>query len=208
MRMASRVLWPYRWTALQPYEKTQTRMEQYALHVAQGIAQDQLWFLSHIPVYTQGRSMPQCVGAELQGIPVCRSSRGGDITYHGPEQRMIYPILALKDRGLRVFAYLDLLEQWIITCLYSWGVIATQDPQRRGVWVGPNKVCALGLAVKQGVAFHGMALNVYAAPQSFAAITPCGLEGPFGVISLQELGLMLSLQEVDYVLWKHCPFIA
>lgn len=198
----------HRWSALQPYESTQARMEHYVVHVAQGIAQDHLWFLSHTPVYTLGRSLSHLLNAELQGVPMCLSSRGGDITYHGPEQRMIYPIIAMRDRGIRLLAYLDMLEQWIIACLYSWGVNATQDPKRRGVWVGQNKICALGVAVKQGVAFHGMALNVYAAPNAFAAITPCGIEGPFGVTSLEELGLKMSLETVDRTLWKYCPFIA
>jgi lipoyl(octanoyl) transferase len=207
MLSISRRLWVNRWSALQPYESTHVRMEQCALHVAQGISQENLWLLSHSSVYTVGRSLSHLRKRALQGIPVCHSSRGGDITYHGPEQRMIYPIIAIRDRGIPLVTYLDVLEQWIIACLESWGVKAIQDPRRRGVWVGSNKICALGIAVKQGIAFHGMALNIYEAPSSFGAIIPCGIEGPFGITSLEALGVRVSLEEVDRTLWQHCPFM-
>ena len=206
MQSVSREVWAHRWSALQSYERTQACMEQCALHIAQGRAQDQVWFLNHSPVYTVGRSIGP-LEDQLHGISVCCSSRGGDITYHGPEQRMIYPIISLKDREISMLMYLDILEYWVITCLDRWGVKATQDSARRGVWVGLNKICALGIAVKQGVAFHGVALNVYAATRAFSAITPCGIQGPYGVVSLEELGVNLSLEAVDRALWTCCPFI-
>ena len=200
-------VWGYRWSDLQPYELTHIRMEQYALHVAQGIGQENVWFLSHPPVYTQGRGVSEGLdGNTVQGIPVFQASRGGDITYHGPEQRMVYPIIALQRRALSISVYLDMLEEWIIRCLQHWGVSALQDPKRRGVWVGTKKICALGIAVKRGIALHGLSLNVYAASKAFSAITPCGITGSFGVTSLEELGVNVSLEEVDHILWTYRPF--
>lgn len=183
---------------------------QHAL-VAQRIADeigDTLVFTEHDPVYTLGLR----AGAERhlvwsaadlsrEGIAVVKTNRGGDITYHGPGQVVGYPIMSLvthKD----LHAYLRFLEQVLINAVGSLGLAATRRPGLTGIWLGPRKVAALGVAVKRWVAYHGFALNVNAHLPHFAGIIPCGIDAREGsVTSLQaELGRPVDLAEVKTVL--------
>ena len=195
----------YRWHSPQGYKKILDSMMIYAQDVALERACEALWLLSHRPVYTLGANAPLPLLQDLD-IPVYRTGRGGLITFHGPEQRMIYPFIHIKYRGLTVFSYLNTLEQWIIDLLKTVGIQGKQVTERRGVWIGDEKICALGIQIKHNVAFHGMALNLYTPSHAFLSITPCGLDQNFGITSLEQWGVHFHQGEIDTLIWKNCPF--
>lgn len=144
---------------------------------------DLVLMLEHPPVFTLGKRggresllVPEEVLAAA-GIPVVQVERGGFITYHGPGQLVIYPIVQLEGSGLRVVDMVERLEAAAIRTCGAWGIRAERNPLNRGVWVGPKKIASIGIAVRRGVTFHGMALNVAMDLTHFCWIQPCGLEG-------------------------------
>jgi lipoate-protein ligase B len=146
------------------------------------IRQGIVLLLEHFPVYTVGR------GRDLKnlnvsrrflrriGIPVISVERGGDITYHGPGQIVVYPILDLKHLGLGVHQYIALLEQVMVSTAAEWGIAAKGGTEKRGVWCDDRKLGSLGISVSRGISFHGMALNVNVSLTPFQWIHPCGLQ--------------------------------
>jgi lipoate-protein ligase B len=140
-------------------------------------------FLEHPPVFTLGRRgglenlkvSPRFL--ERRGIPVVRTERGGDITYHGPGQLVVYPILDLGRAGLGVADYVNALEEVLILAASEWGVQAGRNRMNRGVWIGSRKLASVGIRVRRGISFHGMALNVNLRLEPFSWIRPCGLVG-------------------------------
>lgn len=168
-----------------------------------GAAADTLLLLTHPPVYTAGRHAD--LAAHLTGlrpdIPVVRIDRGGDVTYHGPGQVVAYPILRLaRRRGVR--AYVTALEEAMIVTVGSYGVRAARRPGLPGVWVGRDKIGAVGVRVSEGVTKHGLALNVAPDLADYAGIVPCGIRDG-GVTSLAALGVDASLEEVRQRLAGH-----
>jgi len=152
-----------------------------------------LLLVEHDPVITvsRRRSAPGNLLADAQtlarlGIDVQPTDRGGDVTYHGPGQLVAYPILRLADLGLNVGRYMRLLEEVVIDTLTHWHVPAQRDPRATGVWIGTDKICAMGIRVRRNVTLHGLALNVDPDMSHFETIVPCGLCGR-GVTSLQTL---------------------
>ncbi len=148
-----------------------------------GLLPDLLLFLEHPHVFTLGRRgnrshllVPQEV-LDLKELPLFHIERGGDITYHGPGQLVVYPIFDLKGYGYRVVKYIDQLEEVIIRTLDSFGINGKRDPLNRGVWVGKDKIASVGVAVKRWVSFHGLALNYETDLSYFDLINPCGLQG-------------------------------
>jgi lipoate-protein ligase B len=119
-------------------------------------------------------------------MDVCQTTRGGDVTYHGPGQLVGYPIVHLGERGLRVLSYVTALEEVLIRVLAAWGIAAGRDPRNRGVWVGNDKIAALGIRVSRQVAMHGFALNVNTRLSDYDALVPCGIRDA-GVTSMQHL---------------------
>jgi lipoyl(octanoyl) transferase len=150
---------------------------------------DELWLLEHPAVYTvgQGASLPPVVNA----IPVVKTDRGGDITYHGPGQMVIYTLVDLARRGIKVKRFVWLLEQAVIDLL---GPRADRKPGAPGVYVGGAKIAALGIRVLRGRAYHGVALNVDMNLSPFAAIDPCGYPG-LRVTQMRDLWFDLSVAE-------------
>ncbi|MDX9868027.1 MAG: lipoyl(octanoyl) transferase LipB [Kiritimatiellia bacterium] len=153
---------------------------------------DTLLLLEHRPVYTLGRgaaaahvlySEERLREAGIERVP---TTRGGDVTYHGPGQLVGYPILHLGDAGLRVLEYVTALEETLIRAVADFGIIAARDPRNRGVWVGNAKLAALGIRVARQVAMHGFALNVAPRLDDYRGIVACGLTDA-GVTSLQRL---------------------
>ena len=144
-------------------------------------ASEEIWLTEHDPVYTLGQGAPQ--RAVANGIPVVRSDRGGDITYHGPGQVVLYPLLHLAERGIKVKRYVWLLEQCAIDLVG--GVRRAGAP---GVYIGGAKIAALGIRVVRGRAYHGLSLNVDMDLSPFAAIDPCGYPG-LQVTQMKDLGL-------------------
>ncbi len=168
----------------------------------EGTLLDTLITLEHPPVLTLGRKanrMNIVAPAELlhsQGIAVFPSTRGGDVTYHGPGQLVGYPILGLRQLGLGASSYVHGLERVIIDLLRQLGLEARQDPRYVGVWVGDEKVAAIGVAISRGITTHGFALNVDPNLSHFGLINPCGITDR-GVTSLARLlGRPIGIDEV------------
>lgn len=190
------------------YEDAWRRQDALVAQRLAGDVGDTLVLTEHEPVFTIGLR----AGAEKhlvwddaqlgrEGIAVVKTNRGGDITYHGPGQVVGYPIVSLATRK-DLHAYLRFLEQVLINAIGSLGLAATRRPGLTGIWLGPRKVAALGVAVKRWVAYHGFALNVNAHLPHFAGIVPCGIDAREGTVtSLQaELGRALDLAEVKAVI--------
>lgn len=140
-------------------------------------------FLEHAPVFTLGRrggtehvTVPRGM-LRRSGIPVVQTDRGGTITYHGPGQIVMYPIVSLREASLRVVEFVGLLEEVMIRTAARWDVPAGRDPRNRGAWVGNGKLGSIGLAVSRGVSWHGIAFNVNLDLEPFSWIDPCGLNG-------------------------------
>lgn len=137
----------------------------------------ELWVVEHPPVYTQGQAgKPEHLLAPNQ-IPVVQTDRGGQITYHGPGQMVIYVLISLREAGLGVRALVSAMELSVINLLADYGVTAEAQPKAPGVYVNQAKISALGLRVRRGYTFHGLALNVDMDLSPFAAINPCGYPG-------------------------------
>jgi len=174
------------------YREVLARQEFLHAERVAGRIPDTLLLLEHRAVYTLGRSADAghllLSTGELAraGVDVCRTTRGGDVTYHGPGQLVGYPIVHLGERGLRVVAYVTALEEVLIRALAGFGVAAGRDPRNRGVWVGSDKIAALGIRVSRQVAMHGFALNVNTRLSDYAGLVPCGLHD-VGVTSMQRL---------------------
>lgn len=146
---------------------------------------DELWLLEHPPVYTLGLAADLAHGPKVdRGIPVVKSERGGEVTYHGPGQVVLYTLVDLARRGIKVKPFVAMLEQSVIDLLDGRG---ERRPGAPGVYVGGAKVAALGIRVSRGCAFHGLALNVDMDLAPFEAIDPCGYPG-LKVTQTRDLG--------------------
>jgi lipoate-protein ligase B len=168
-----------------------------------------LLFLEHPPVFTLGRRggrenlRVSEAWLDRSGIPVVQVERGGNITYHGPGQLVVYPIVHLPRFGLGVVDLVDRLEEVMIRTCAAWGVASGRNPMNRGVWVGMKKIGSIGIAVRRGVSFHGLALNVDLDLKPFGWIQPCGLEG-VGVTSIQaEAGSPIGIADAKRIMHKH-----
>ncbi len=156
---------------------------------------DELWVLQHPPVYTTGlATRPQHLPRDA-GIPLERTDRGGQITYHGPGQAVIYTLLDLARRGLKIRALVSLLEQAVIDTLAHYNVTAQRKSDAPGVYVRGAKVAALGLRVRSQGCYHGVALNVDMDLTPFLAIDPCGYPG-LAVTQTRDLGIAASVDEL------------
>ncbi len=175
------------------YREAWERQERAHEKVVAG-GEERLLLVEHSPVITFGRRAEAAAknlvaSAEMlaeMGVEVVESDRGGDITFHGPGQLVVYPIVRLNEHGLSVGGYVRKLEEVMIAALVELGVKAVKDKEAIGVWVEGAKICALGVRIKRGVSLHGVALNVSTDLRYFDLIVPCGLAGK-GVTSLQAL---------------------
>jgi lipoyl(octanoyl) transferase len=183
-------------------------MDARAAAVAEGTAPELIWLLEHPPLYTAGTSAKATDLIEAR-FPLFATGRGGQFTYHGPGQRVVYAILDLKRRGGDVRRYVATLEEWIIRTLAPFNIAGERREDRIGVWVRrpdkgagrEDKIAAIGIRVKRWVTLHGLALNVDCDLAHFAGILPCGVSDPrFGVTRFVDLGLAVTLPEVDMVL--------
>src|SRR6201996_4832703 len=183
-------------------------MEARAAAIADGKEGELVWLLEHPPLYTSGTSGKQDDLLDPR-FPLFATGRGGQVTYHGPGQRVAYVMLDLKRRRPDVRAYVAALEEWIIRTLASFNVRGERREDRVGVWVKrpekgegfEDKIAAIGVRLKRWVSFHGIAINVEPDLSHFAAIVPCGVADPrFGVTSLVDLGHPVGLTDVDVAL--------
>jgi lipoyl(octanoyl) transferase len=191
-----------------PYPDAVTEMESRAAGIADQRAAEQVWLLEHPPLYTSGTSGKE--GDLLDPrFPLFTTGRGGQLTYHGPGQRVAYVMLDLKRRRPDVRAYVAGLEEWIIRTLDAFNVRGERREDRVGVWVRrpdkgagyEDKIAAIGVRLRRWVSFHGIAINVEPELSHFSAIVPCGVIDPrYGVTSLVDLGLPVTMEDVDVAL--------
>lgn len=185
------------------YETALTLMDQRVADIRAGSAPELAWLLEHPALYTAGTSAK---AADLLGpspIPVYRSGRGGQYTYHGPGQRIGYVMLDLRRRGPDVKAYVHNLEEWLMRTLARFNVRGERREGRVGIWVTrdggrEDKIAAIGVRIRHWVTMHGVAINHEPDLSHFTGIVPCGIQGPqFGVTSLHDLGILISPAELD-----------
>jgi lipoyl(octanoyl) transferase len=170
---------------LSPYEPTIAAMREFTARRGADTP-DELWLLEHPPVYTLGLAADAAHGPAAGGrIPVLQVERGGEITYHGPGQVVLYTLVDLARRGIKVKQFVAMLEQSVIDLL---GKRAERKSGAPGIYVGGAKVAALGIRVSRGCAFHGLALNVDMDLTPFSAINPCGYPG-LQVTQTRDLGM-------------------
>ncbi|MGY4479754.1 lipoyl(octanoyl) transferase LipB [Bradyrhizobium sp. USDA 3364] len=191
-----------------PYPDSLAAMDTRVAAIAAGEAAELVWLLEHPPLYTSGTSGKADDLLDPR-FPTFQSGRGGQVTYHGPGQRVAYVMLDLKRRRPDVRAYVASLEEWIIRTLAAFNVRGERREDRVGVWVkrpdkGPgfeDKIAAIGVRLRRWVSFHGIAINVEPELAHFQAIVPCGVVDPrYGVTSLVDLGLPVTMADVDIAL--------
>ncbi len=186
------------------YDDALALQERTVAERAAGSTSDVLMLVEHEPVYTLGRNAdPGNITADRdtlarRGIAVKRTGRGGQVTYHGPGQLVGYPILSLRERGHGVVAYVHALETMLIRTVAVFGVAGATDAINHGVWVGSNKIAAIGVRVTRQVTMHGFALNVAVSLADYDGIVPCGIRGR-GVASLAQFVPRITVEEVKPV---------
>ena len=183
-------------------------MEARVADIAAGRASELVWLLEHPSLYTSGTSGKTADLLDPR-FPLFDTGRGGQLTYHGPGQRVAYVMLDLKRRRPDVRAYVASLEQWIIRTLAAFNVRGERREDRVGVWVNrpdkgkgfEDKIAAIGVRLRRWVSFHGISINVEPDLTHFSAIVPCGVADPrYGVTSLADLGLTATAADVDIAL--------
>jgi lipoyl(octanoyl) transferase len=201
----------WRWSdGLVSYEAALAAMEARTAAILAGQAPELVWLLQHPPLYTSGTSArpEELIDARF---PVHVTGRGGQFTYHGPGQRVVYLMLDLNRRAPDVRRYVATLEEWIIRALAVFGVQGERREDRIGVWVRrpdkgigfEDKIAAIGIRLKRWVSLHGIALNVAPDLSHYSGILACGVsDARYGVTSLRDLGVTASMDDVDAVLRK------
>jgi len=182
----------------QPYTPVWQAMQRFT-DARDSNTPDEIWMVEHEPVFTLGQAgKPEHV--LMPGdIPVIHVDRGGQVTYHGPGQIVVYPLLDIKRLGIGVRDYVHRIEQAVIETLLEWNIMATRREGAPGVYVNEAKIAALGIRVRKGRTFHGLAFNIAMDLEPFQRINPCGYAG-LRVTSLADLGGPSSLAAVQQVL--------
>ncbi len=190
------------------YAEAVAAMEARVEAIAAGERPELVWLVEHPPLYTAGTSSDPADLIMPDRFPVFQTGRGGQHTYHGPGQRVAYVMLDLKRRGPDVRRFVSGLEAWLIGTLAAFNIVGERREDRVGVWVArpdkaspagapaEDKIAAIGIRVRRWVTFHGVSINVEPDLSHFDGIVPCGITG-HGVTSLVDLGLPISMPEVD-----------
>ena len=197
---------------LTDYAEAVTRMEARAAEIAAGTASELIWLVEHPPIYTAGTSAKPADLTDPDRFPVFEAKRGGQYTYHGPGQRVVYVMLDVGKRGRDVRCFVRDLEAWVIDTLDRFNIKGEIRPGRVGVWVErpdkpaqpdgsprEDKVAAIGIRLRKWISFHGLSINVEPDLDHFSGIVPCGIR-EHGVTSLVDLGLPVSMADVDVAL--------
>ena len=202
-----------RWTVsdgLTAYPDAVATMERIAAGIAAGTEPETVWLVDHPPLYTSGTSAKASDLLDAR-FPVYETGRGGQFTYHGPGQRVAYVMLDLNRRGRDVRLFVQNLEAWVMAALAEFNVVGETREGRVGVWVKrpdkgdgyEDKIAAIGIRLRKWVSFHGISLNVEPDLSHFSGIVPCGIaEQKFGVTSLVDLGLPVTMDDADVALKK------
>jgi lipoyl(octanoyl) transferase len=186
---------------IQPYEKTWQDMQAFT-DQRNNETDDELWLLQHPPVYTLGKNgKPEHI-LDPGDIPIVQSDRGGQVTYHGPGQIVVYTLLDLSRMRIGVRELVTRLEDGVINLLDDYGIHAEARRDAPGVYVDGRKVAALGLRVRKGRSFHGLSFNVDMDLEPFSRINPCGYEG-LEVTQLADLVEELDFKDVERLLLSH-----
>ncbi len=194
------------------YEEATAFMEQRAAAIAAGQADECIWLLEHPPLYTAGTSAKPEDLTDPDRFPVYPSKRGGQYTYHGPGQRVVYVMLDVGKRGHDVRRFVQQLEDWVIRALAEFNLTGHIRCGRVGVWIerpdkprtadgnmAEDKIAAIGIRLRKWVSFHGISINVEPDLEHFGGIVPCGIT-EYGVTSLVDMGLPVSMADVDVAL--------
>ncbi len=202
---------------LSDYRATLAAMEDRAAAIAAGTADEAIWLLEHPPLYTAGTSAKAQDLTQPDRFPVFDVGRGGQYTYHGPGQRVIYCMLNVGARGRDVHCFVRAMENWAIAALAEFNVRGEIRPGRVGVWVvrpdrpanadgtpAEDKIAAIGVKLRRWVSFHGISINVEPDLSHFSGIVPCGIRD-HGVTSLVDLGLPVTLADLDAALMATFP---
>lgn len=197
---------------LTDYDEAVAFMEARAAAIATGEANECIWLLEHPPLYTAGTSARREDLTDPDRFPVYDSKRGGQYTYHGPGQRVVYVMLDVGKRGHDVRRFVQQLEEWVIAALAEFNIRGEIRDGRVGVWVrrddkprtatgkpAEDKIAAIGIRIRKWVSFHGISINVEPDLSHFSGIVPCGIT-EFGVTSLVDLGLPVTMADVDVAL--------
>ena len=199
---------------LTDYDEAVAFMEARARAIAAGEAGELIWLVEHPPLYTAGTSAKPQDLVDPDRFPVYEARRGGQYTYHGPGQRVVYVMLDVGARGRDVRAFVERLEAWVIAALGEFNIRGEIRPGRVGVWVErpekapladgrprEDKIAAIGIRLHRWVSFHGISINVDPALDHFTGIVPCGITG-HGVTSLVDLGLPVTMDDLDLALGR------
>ncbi|MGC9448708.1 lipoyl(octanoyl) transferase LipB [Cereibacter johrii] len=202
---------------LSPYRETLEAMETRVAAIRAGEAAEAIWLLEHPALYTAGTSARPEDLVEPERFPVHVAGRGGQYTYHGPGQRVAYVMLDLDRRGRDVRRFVTALEDWVIATLAEFNVRGERREGRVGVWVvrpdryagldgspREDKIAAIGVKLRRWVSFHGLSINVEPDLTHFEGIVPCGIR-EHGVTSLVDLGLPVTMQDLDAALLRTFP---
>ena len=193
------------------YEDALAQMERDVEAIIDG-GEEVIWCLEHPPLYTAGTSAQSQDLLTPERFPVYQAGRGGQYTYHGPGQRIVYVMLDLNKRGRDIRKFVAQLEEWVISTLAEFNIHGAVREGRVGVWVtrhdkpkllsgapAEDKIAAIGIRLKKWVSFHGISINIEPDLNHFSGIVPCGIR-EYGVTSFADLGHMVTLEEVDMVL--------
>ncbi|SNS04683.1 lipoyl(octanoyl) transferase LipB [Antarctobacter heliothermus] len=196
------------------YDEALSFMEDRATAIAEGRAEDCIWLLEHPPLYTAGTSAKIEDLRDPDRFPVHPSKRGGQYTYHGPGQRVVYVMMDLNKRGRDIRCFVQDLETWVIATLAEFNLTGHIRDGRVGVWIerpdrpclssgamAEDKIAAIGIRLRKWVSFHGLAINVEPDLSHFDGIVPCGITD-YGVTSLVDLGLPVTMDDLDVALRK------
>lgn len=190
-----------KYLGLSEYEPVWRAMQEFTNQRNQDTT-DELWMVEHPPVFTQGQAgKPEHV-LNPGDIPIIQVDRGGQVTYHGPGQIVIYPLIDLKRHKIGIRALVNGIEQALINTMAEYGVIAKRKEKAPGVYVDGKKIASLGLRVRKGCTFHGLAFNIRMDLEPFQRINPCGYKG-LEATQLSELQSTAELEKVQEQLIKH-----
>ena len=196
------------------YSTALERMDSHVQQMINGKADEKIWLLEHPALYTAGTSANKRDLVEPNRFPVFETNRGGQFTYHGPGQRVVYVMLDLNKRGRDIKAFVEKLETWIVHTLAEFNIVGQTRSGRVGIWVErtdkpktvnglpeEEKIAAIGIRLRKWITFHGISINVDPDLTHFQGIVPCGIKD-HGVTSLVDLGLSVSMTDLDNALKK------
>jgi len=186
---------------LQDYESTWQKMRDFTDQRIAG-STSELWLLEHPPVFTQGQAGKAEHILNRSEIPIRQTDRGGQVTYHGPGQLILYILLDLKASKIGIRKLVTLMENAVIHLLDTQGIKAQARKEAPGVYINNDKIASLGLRVRRGFSYHGLAVNVDMDLSPFKQINPCGLTD-IGLTQLSHLGVMLSIEEAGRILSQY-----